>query len=303
MDGADLPMPDGGMSGGTPRIDFVIPVYREHPDVLRQTVADIQAAVAGVEGLRHHIIVVNDGSPPEYDYAAIAADPAVTLLHQPVNRGYGSALKQGLRHATAPWVAITDADGTYPNREFGRLIARLDGCDMVIGARITAVRHIPWLRRLPKYALARYASYLAGRRIPDLNSGMRIFRRELALGFWPYFPDGFSMSSTLTMAFLAHGYEVGYEPIDYFKRVGRSAIRPIRDTRLFFQLVGRMGLYFRPLRVFVPIATVLVAVGLLKGVRDYVVEGAVGNVAVSLGIAALQIFLMGLLAQLIVKNR
>jgi glycosyltransferase involved in cell wall biosynthesis len=286
-----------------PRIDFVIPVYKERPEVLRQTVAGLRRVIAEVPGLEAQILVVNDGSPPEYDYGDLAAQPGVTLLRQPENRGYSAAIKQGIRHSAADWIAITDADGTYPTADFPRLIARLDGNDMVVGARVTGVRNIPWLRRFPKFVLTRFASYVAGHPILDLNSGMRIFSRARALEFWAYYPDGFSFTSTITLAFMASGYSIEYVPIDYYKRQGKSSIRPLQDTRLFFYLVGKMGLLFAPLRVFGPLAAVMFLLALGKGARDYLLEGHIGNFAVSAGIAALQIFLMGLLAEIIVKKR
>lgn len=285
------------------RIDFVIPVYKERPEVLWQTVADLQRVIGSTAGLEARILVVNDGSPPEYDYAALAGLPGVALLRQPANRGYSAAIKLGIRHSAADWIAITDADGTYPNGDFPRLIQKLNGCDMVVGARVTSVRNIPWLRRFPKYVLTRFASYVAGHPIPDLNSGMRVFSRVRALEFWAYYPEGFSFTSTITLAFMAAGYSIEYVPIDYYKRQGKSSMRPLQDTRLFFYLVGKMGLLFAPLRVFGPVAAVMFLLGLGKGARDYLLEGHIGNFAVSAGIAALQIFLMGLLAEIIVKKR
>lgn len=283
-------------------IDFIIPVYREHPDVLRQTITDLKAALTPLADLDWQIIVVNDGSPPEFDYRAIGQEERVTLLVQPENRGYGAALKRGIRHSRAAWIGISDADGTYPVADFPRLIAHVGQDDMVVGARTTQVRNIPWPRRLPKYVLNRYSSFLAGQPIPDLNSGMRIFDREKALAFWSFYPDGFSFTSTITMAFMAHRYPVRYVPIDYHKRHGKSSIRPISDTRLFFQLVGRMGLYFNPLRVFLPVAWVLLLGAVGKAARDYLLEGHIGNLAVTFAIAAIQMYFMGLLAELIVRK-
>ncbi len=283
-------------------IDFVIPVYREDPEVLRQTVTDLRVVIGGLPSAQARIVVVNDGSPPQFDYSAVARIEGVVLLTQPVNRGYGAAIKLAIRQSTAKWIAITDADGTYPSLDFPRLIERLPGCDMVVGARVTHVRNIPWLRRAPKYVLTRFASYVAGRSIPDLNSGMRIFSREKAVEFWAYYPEGFSFTSTITLTFMASGYELEYVPVDYLKRHGSSTMHPIDDTRRLFRLVAKLGLFFAPLRIFTPVAAVLLGLGLVKGLRDYLVEGHVGSFTVSFWIAALQIYLMGLLAQLIVKK-
>jgi hypothetical protein len=91
--------------------------------------------------------------------------------------------------------------------------------------------------------------------------------------------------------------------VDYYKRTGRSSIRPIRDTQAFFKLVGWLGLFFSPMRLFSPIALALFLLGFAKGARDYVVTGAIGNLALYLAVAGLQIYLMGLLGELIVRKR
>jgi len=292
-----------GQEASSIDIEFVVPVYREDAEILARTLADIRAALQSLSHVRYAITVVNDGSPPEYRYEEVARRESATLIEQPGNRGYGAALKRAIRQSRATWIAITDSDSTYPNREFHRLIEKLPLADMVVGARTTQVRNIPWPRRFPKAVLNRFASYMAGKTIPDLNSGMRIFRRDAALDHWALYPDRFSFTSTITMAFLADGLEVLYEPVDYYKRSGASSIRPIRDTQAFFKLVGWLGLFFSPMRLFSPLAIGLLVLGAGKGARDYMVTGAIGNLALYLSVAALQVYLMGLLGELIVRKR
>ena len=97
---------------------------------------------------------------------------------------------------------------------------------------------------------------IANQPIPDLNSGLRVFKRSLAEKYLRIFPDGFSFTTTITLALLTNNYRVVFEPIDYFERVGTSKIRPIRDTLNFIALIARAGTYFAPLRVFGPVIVI-----------------------------------------------
>jgi glycosyltransferase involved in cell wall biosynthesis len=181
----------------------------------------------------------------------------VSVVRHDSNRGYGAALKTGLRHARYEWICITDADGTYPNERIGDLLAATDGAHMVVGARTAPGAQDSWLRRWPRDLLRRYAAWVTRRRIDDLNSGLRVFRKDLAERFLHLLPDGFSFTTTITIALLMSYYTVRYIPIGYARRVGRSKIDPIGDTLRFLVLILRTGMYFAPLRTLVPPTLVL----------------------------------------------
>ena len=166
-------------------------------------------------------------------------------------------MKTGIRRSSAPLVVITDADGTYPNERIEELVDEAIDADMVVGARVGDDVQYSWVRRIPKYFLARYAVWIARAPIPDMNSGLRVMRREVLERFFNILPDGFSFTTTITVAMLTNRYDVRYVPISYQRRVGRSKIQPIRDTLRFFQLILRTGMYFAPLRVFLPVAVTL----------------------------------------------
>jgi len=146
------------------------------------------------------------------------------------------------------------------------------------------------------------ANVLSGHRIPDLNSGMRVFRRDVALRFFELYPDGFSFTSTITLASHINGYRVEYVPIDYYRRTGASSIRPIRDTINFFLLIVRLVVTFRPLNVFLPAAALLLVLGVVKAAVDFSRTGAFGVGAAILILTAIQIALMGLLADLVTRR-
>jgi len=279
-------------------VSIVIPAYNEEHGlgpVLEALLADMAQA-----GGLFEIIVVDDGSGDET--AVIAAQYPVTLLRHRVNKGYGAALKTGIRHAQHDIICITDADGTYPNNRIPQLVNLLtgEGYDMVVGARIGDNVQIPLVRRPAKWALGRLAAYVANEPIPDLNSGLRVFRRHVALRFFNILPNQFSFTTTITLAMLTNQYLVLYVPVDYFARVGKSKIRPIHDTINFMKLVLRIGLYFAPLKLFLPLSLWLLVLGIAWGSLTLAVTGQIADVStLVIVMTAFQVFVIGLLAELI----
>jgi glycosyltransferase involved in cell wall biosynthesis len=243
------------------------------------------------------IIVINDGSRDRT--GEIARTLPVTLVEHENTRGYGASLKDGLRRASGDLIMITDADGTYPLEDVPRLAAETAEFEMVIAARTGDVVKIPILRRLGKWIITVLAEYLSGQTIPDLNSGFRIFRRDIALRFLPMYPDGFSFTTTITLAMLTNHYRVKFVPINYHKRIGKSSIHPIRDFINFTVLVIRICACFKPLNVFVPPAIILIVLGVLKGVIDYTGQHHLGGLSITLTLTGIQTLFIGLLADLI----
>lgn len=280
-------------------VSVIIPAYNETAAV-GPTLEQAQAALAEA-GLEGEIIVVDDGSTDGTADEA-ARYPAVRLIRHPYNKGYGAALKTGIRQARHDTIVILDADGTYPCALIPRLAAEIGPYDMAVGARTGAEVHIPLIRRPAKWALNRLANYLSGQKIPDLNSGMRAFKREAAMDFFRLLPAGFSFTTTLTLALLTNDYNVVYIPVDYYPRTGRSKIRPVRDTITFFSLVVRLVLSFRPLRVFVPLALVLLLIS--TGKVAYDIDTYARHIATStvvLVTLTFQTIVLGLIADLIVS--
>ena len=243
------------------------------------------------------IIVINDGSRDRT--GEIARTLPVTLIEHEMTRGYGASLKSGLRRAKGELIIIADADGTYPLEEIPRLLADVNEFDMIIGARTGERVHISLLRRFGKWIVTQLAQYLTRQRIPDLNSGFRVFRKDVGLRFLPMYPDGFSITSTLTLAMLTNHYRVKFLPINYHKRVGKSSIHPIRDFINFIVLIIRICACFKPLSVFVPPALVLIGLGVLKGAIDYAGQHHLGGLSITMTLTGVQTLFIGLLADLI----
>jgi len=277
-----------------PSLSVLIPAYNEE-GALAETIAAIEkhrAAFAEME-----IIVINDGSNDRT--GEIARTLPVTLIEHETSRGYGASLKDGLRQAKGEMILIADADGTYPLEEIPRLAANMTGFDMIIAARTGELVKIPFSRRIGKWIITQLAEYLSRTKIPDLNSGFRIFRKDVALRFIAMYPDGFSFTTTITLAMLTNHYRVKFLPINYHKRVGKSSIHPIRDFINFTILIIRICACFKPLNVFVPPAILLVLLGIIKGTIDYTQHHHLGGLSITMTLTGIQTLFIGLLADLI----
>lgn len=285
-------------------LTIVVPIYNEKDSVERlserlETVcSDLQAP--------HEILLVDDGSTDGTSEVLQSMNlPNVRVLTHTINRGYGSALKTGVRAAQYQWIAITDADETYPDDRIPELfrLAREQSIEMVVGARVGADAKIPLIRRFPKWVLGLLANWLSGFKIPDINSGLRIMRKDVVTNYLRILPDGFSFTTTITLAMLSAGNRVEYVPISYAVRSGNSKIRPIYDTLNFLQLICRAVLWYNPLRVFIPLCLVFfVAAGGLVGVcmaASLKIPDVTVGVLLTTGVVVLAV---GLLADLIDKR-
>jgi glycosyltransferase involved in cell wall biosynthesis len=282
-------------------LSIIVPAYNEAASI-GPVLSSLQETMSGA-GFEYEILVVDDGS--EDDTAAVAEAAGIRLLRHPENRGYGAALKTGIRHAIHDQIAITDADGTYPNERLPDLaLLAVEGkYDMVVGARTGESVHIPLGRRPAKWVLNRLANYLARTTIPDLNSGMRVFRRTVAEEFKGYLPSSFSFTTTLTLALLTNDYTVYYVPIAYHKRIGRSKINPIKDTLNILGLIVRTVMYFAPLRVLMPVSGSLLLLALAVLVGSALFTPKIMDVTVIvITMTALQIAVVALVADLIEKR-
>ncbi len=282
----------------------MIPAYDEESGI--EGVIDRLSALE--LGTKVELLVVNDGSKDKTGEVLERLKgkyPNLRTIEHRWNRGYGAALKTGFEAARTEVVVITDADGTYPEDRIRDLLACIDaGAEMAIGSRTGANVNIPLIRRPAKHCLRLLASFLADTRIPDLNSGLRAFRRDFVLRYRPILPSGFSFTTTITLAGLTNDHRVEYVKINYAPRKGSSKIRPIRDTLGFTSLILRTILYFNPLKVLLPAGS-LVGLMLLASVyHDAFVESPpnLGDKTVMLLIATVQILTLGFVADLIVKR-
>jgi glycosyltransferase involved in cell wall biosynthesis len=279
----------------TPGVTVVVPAHNEEEGIT----STIQEILDTMHAADHafEVVVVDDGSTDAT--ARLAREAGAKVVELPQNLGYGAALKAGIARAEYETIVITDADGTYPGNAIPELLAFAHQYDMVVGARVGADVHIPAVRKPAKWVLTRLASYLAGRSIPDLNSGLRVVRRSLVERFAHLLPSGFSFTTTITLAALSTDTLVFYHPIDYRQRVGTSKIRPFHAFE-FLMLILRTVVFFNPLKVFLPLGGVLFLIGLSKLVWDLFI-GDFSDTVVMGFLGAIMVWSVGLLSDQIAR--
>jgi glycosyltransferase involved in cell wall biosynthesis len=283
-------------------LSIIVPTFNEE-----ESIAEVLDAIEkgmAKESIDYEVIVVDDGSTDKT--LEIVRSRKVKVVKHDHNKGYGASLKSGIAKASHDVIVITDADGTYPGSDIPVLFRHMnaDGYDydMVVGARTGKQVNIPLFRRPAKWFLTQLANYLSECNIPDLNSGLRVFKKELIERFFGLLPDGFSFTTTVTIAALTNGYLVKFVPINYYERKGESSIKPLRDFLGFTSLVVRLIVYFKPLNFFLPASLILLVIGLSKALVDFLHQNYFGIGAAIVILAAVQIGFLGLLADLILKR-
>ena len=279
----------------------IIPVYNER-GAIEETVTRLQRICATIPGYEFEIVCINDGSS-DGTGEILAKLHGITVLSHDVNRGYGAALRTGFDYCSHEWIFITDADGTYPLEDLPKLLECAEtGVDMVVGSRNGNGIRSRLPHQLARWILRKMVHGLTGVMVPDLNSGMRVFRKALFTEFRHLLPMGFSFTTTLTVASLYSGRRVRYIPINYERRIGKSNIKPVQDFLGFAMLIVRLATYFEPLRFFLPAAFALFALGAIRAVRDVVVVNQFGALAVILLLTGFQVFVLGVVADVIVRR-
>lgn len=276
-------------------ISVVIPAYNEG-QAIRETVRQIASALSGIE---HEILVVDDGSGD--GTGSRAAEAGARVIHHPHNIGYGGALKTGIREARFDTIAITDADGTYPNTEIPRLLAEFNkGFNMIVGARTGDHYQESILKSPLRYLLKWLVEFTTGRRIPDVNSGLRVFSRKEALPYLNHLCNTFSFTTSITLAYMMTAKFVGYVPISYHERIGRTKVKLFRDSLRTLQYIVQAILYYNPLKMFILISggLFLVAAALMIVAVQWKIM-----LAFYLGVGCMTmvvlVFSLGLLAELL----
>jgi glycosyltransferase involved in cell wall biosynthesis len=280
-------------------ISVVLPVYNEKGHLR----AEIDRIRAALEASRYsfELIVVDDGSSDGSE-KELPNIPGITLITHGKNLGSGAARRTGTTAARGRVVVWTDVDMTYPNNLIPELVDSMQGFDHIVGWRQTEEGTLKWLRTPAKWVIRKLASFLSETDIKDLNSGLRAFRRDVAMQYVHELPKGFSCVTTLTMSFLGNGYSVGFFPIEYFPRAGRSKFHWLKDTRRYILQVIRMTLSYNPLKVFLPIGLTLLGLGFVKlGVDWAQRDFRLAANTLLIFFAALQVITVGLLADLVVR--
>jgi glycosyltransferase involved in cell wall biosynthesis len=291
-----------------PLASIVLPCFNEEEHVLLE-VERICGAM-DKSGITYELLAIDDGSTDQTLARLRRAEPDfphLKVLHFARNSGAGTVRRIGTQQARGEIVVWTDADLTYPNDRIGEFVGRLTAdprIDQVVGAR-TSEKGSAKIARVPaKWVIRKLAERLTNADIPDLNSGLRAFRRAVALPYLRLLPPGFSCVTTITLAFLCNGQEVQYIPIEYAKRAGESKFHFFSDAYRYVLQVLRMVMYFNPLNVLMPPALFLLVLGFGKGIYDLVVHPLhFANDTILIFVTGMILASLALLADLIVRSR
>ena len=276
-------------------VSIVLPARNEY-DNLQRLLPEIFQLIAAEGHVAYEVVVVDDGST-DATPTLPAQFPGLRLVTHRTSKGNGGAIKSGARAARGQVVVFMDADGQHNPADIPQLLALLDaGADMAVGAR-AGDNHASAGRSLANRFYNRLASVMTSHSILDLTSGFRAVRRDKFLDFLSLLPNGFSYPTTITMAFFRAGYEVVYHPVVVRARGGKSHIRPLRDGFRFVLIIFRIATLYSPLKLFVPLSTVIFLIGLFYYFYTFVTQSRFTNMGMLLFITALVIFLMGLISE------
>ncbi len=287
---------------------IVLPCYNEQDHVL----AELERITAAMDAsdFSYELLVIDDKSSDqtlEVLREALPRFPKVRLVAFRRNGGSGTARRIGTQSARGRIVVWTDADMTYPNERIPEFIQHLidnPEVDQVVGARTSEQGTHKLLRVPAKWVIRKIAESLSSTKIPDLNSGLRAFRREVSLPYLRLLPPGFSCVTTITLSFLSNQHAIDYLPIDYAKRAGSSKFHFVHDAYRYILQVLRMVMYFNPIKVLMPLALWILAIGVVKGLVDVVrYQFRLTTNSILLILTGLIIGAIALLADLIVRSR
>ncbi|MET7400888.1 glycosyltransferase family 2 protein [Dactylosporangium sp. NPDC005572] len=289
-------------------VTVVLPCYNEAAHV--QTEIDRICAALDAAGYRYELLAIDDASTDAtLDVLRMAelSRPQVKVVALHRNSGAGTARRVGTRMARGDIVVWTDADLTYPNERIPELVGMLRedaSVDQVVGSRTSEQGSHRLLRIPAKWVIRKIAEWLVGQPIPDLNSGLRAFRRSVAAPYLRLLPPGFSCVTTITMAFLSNQHDIAYLPIDYGKRAGKSKFRFVTDAYRYLLQVLRMVMYFNPLKALMPLTLALLGLGVAKSIFDVTVHPLrLATNTIMVFLTGLIIGSLALLADLIVRSR
>jgi len=275
-------------------VSIVIPAFNEEAAIGR-VVKSLKSRFP-----EYKIIAIDDGSSD--CTAEKASEEGAIIFKHERNRGYGAALKTGVRAATGEYVLFCDSDGQHSVDDVARLIEACDGYDVVIGAR-NSDSHQPFLRRPGKFVMGKFAEFLIGDKIPDINSGLRIFKRDTLMRYLHLMPNGFSFSTTSTFAIMKSNCSYKYLPIKVNQRIGKSSVNQLRHGTQALLLMLRLAVLFEPLKVFLTVAGMLFVLSTVSFFLDIYFTGGIADTTVLLAVSTIIVFMSGLLCDQVCAMR
>ncbi len=240
-------------------ISVVIPA-KDEEEMVAETVRQVRHALKDTD---HEIVLVDDGSQ---DATALrAAEAGARVISHPHNIGYGGALKTGIRAAIYDTIVITDADGTYPNDQIPVLLKEYEkGFNMVVGARTGRHYRESFIKSPLRFILKSLVEYTTGKKIPDVNSGLRVFSKQKTLPYFNHLCNTFSFTTSLTLAYMMNSLFVSYVAIPYHMRAGKTKVRLWKDTMRTLQYIVEAIVYYNPIKIFILMSVIIFIVSVFS---------------------------------------
>ena len=277
-------------------ISVVIPVYNEEKSI-KNTVDEIKRVLKENKLEKNsEIIIVNDGSTDNTKKELKKCD--VVVVNNPTNMGYGFSLKRGIMAAKNDTIVITDADQTYPFDVVPKMLeVKKEGFDLVVGARRGKYYRQSFFKSILRRILKRFVEFVSGKKIKDINSGLRVFDKSLVTKYFPRLCNTFSFTTSQTLAYLMNNHFVTYVDIDYKKREGKSKIKLFRDAFISLKYILESCVYYNPLKIFTLLSVILIFLSIIGFLFSHFADIHAGYI---LGIGGLLlsivVFAIGLLA-------
>lgn len=284
-----------------PHISVIIPTFNEG-EAIGNIINQIRDVVNKIDK-SHEIIVIDDGSTDNTAESARAAGAKV--IQHPYNIGNGAAVKTGIRHARGSTLVTMDGDGQHDPNDILKLVHQIGPYDMVVGSRnreSDTAAH----RDIANMLFNSLATYISGRKIEDLTSGFRAIKTHIARQFIYLLPNKFSYPTTITLSVVRAGYSLGYEPIKFAKRAGKSKskIKPLQDGLRFLMIILKIAVFYAPLKIFVPLSIFIFVLGVSYGLfRIFIFQAPYGQTSALLMSTAVLTFLVGLVSEQIAQLR
>ncbi|GFI04090.1 MAG: glycosyltransferase family 2 protein [Lachnospiraceae bacterium] len=247
------------------RVSIIIPAYNE-AEAIEMVLKELLLETAKWEEEMVEIVVVNDGSSDET--AKIVDNiEGVRLINHRRNKGYGAALKTGIKEAHGDIIAWYDADGQHRPEDLRKVISKMkaENLDYCIGIR-DKDSYEEKSRRLGKKILKCILNLIIREELKDFNSGMRGFRKEVILPYLPLLPNTFGASTVTTLLMLEQEYNGGEVSITALKRKGKSSVKQIRDGFRTIVLILQVILLFQPMRILGKAGIIMCVAGGIYGI-------------------------------------
>jgi len=243
---------------------IVMPVYNEEESLFDALVKLKQ--FLDEREFKYEILCVDDKSTDK-SREILDDFEGITVVHHRKNRGYGGALKSGIKNARYDTVVIMDSDGQHNPEDLPKLLSAYDGEEsMVIGQR--KIYQTKVSRILGKVLLHKMAKFIFKEDIPDINSGFRVFSKKTASKFLYLCSERFSFTTSITIAYISNKYDLIYIPIDIQKRAGGTSQVSFKIGFRTILKILELGMIFKPLRVVLPLSFVFAIFGTFSFLHD-----------------------------------